>query len=295
MDHLARIQRAIDYIEQHLKEELPTEAIAREACFSMWHFQKVFGATVGETLKEYVRKRRLSSALMELVASDRRIIEVAVDHQFDSQESFTRAFKAMFGFTPGEVRKNGIRSVHALNKPRITMEYLDHLYGGMTMQPRIIEIQGKKVVGLGTNFISILSPEKNNHIVLPKLWDSYLKRSSEIKSRTGRFDIGLCEAVADASKKVHPDEYFYMACAEVQSFDSVPAGMVEKVVPAGAYAVFTHRGGLDKLEHTMSYIFGSWLPKSGKTLREAPDLEIYDERFKFGSESSEVDIYIPIQ
>jgi AraC family transcriptional regulator len=71
--------------------------------------------------------------------------------------------------------------------------------------------------------------------------------------------------------------------------------MIKKVVPAGRYAVFTHKGKLDKLEHTMSYIYGSWLPKSGEELREAADLEIYDERFKFGSDDSELDIYIPVK
>jgi AraC family transcriptional regulator len=94
MDHIERIQRAIDYIEEHLKDELPIESIADVAYFSMWHFQRVFGAIIGDSVKEYVRKRRLASALIELTSTDRRILEIAIDHQFESQESFTRAFKA---------------------------------------------------------------------------------------------------------------------------------------------------------------------------------------------------------
>ncbi|MEK6626643.1 MAG: AraC family transcriptional regulator [Bdellovibrionota bacterium] len=295
MDHLSRIQRAIDYIENHLKDDLTTEAIAKEAYFSMWHFQKVFSSMVGDTLKEYVRKRRLTSALIELGSTNRRIIEIAVDYQFDSQESFTRAFKAVFGLPPGECRRQGIKSVHTLNKARITMEYLDHLYGGMTMQPKFMTTQEKKVVGLGTNFISILSPEKNNHVLIPQLWDQYIPRAREIGKRVGTWDLGLCEAIADKAKKKHPDECFYMACAEVTDFSQVPSGMLKKVIPAGRYAVFTHKGKLDKLEHTMNYIFGSWLPKSGEELRDAPDLEIYDQRFVVDSESSELYIYIPVK
>ncbi len=177
MDHIGRIQRAIEFIEENLKEDLPTEAIAKEACFSMWHFQTVFSSVVGDSVKEYVRKRRLTSALIELGTADRRIIDIAVDYQFDSQESFTRAFKAHFKRTPGECRKEGIKSILSLNKPRITIAYLDHLYGGMTMQPKFVTTQEKKVVGMGTNFISVRSPEKNNHIVIPKLWDRYIPRS----------------------------------------------------------------------------------------------------------------------
>lgn len=295
MDHLTRLQRAIDYIEDHLKDDLPTEAIAKEACFSMWHFQKIFSSMVGDTLKEYVRKRRLTSALIELGTTEKRIIDLAVDYQFESQESFTRAFKAAFGLPPGECRRLGIKSVLSLNKPRITMEYLDHLYGGMTMQPKFITTQEKKVVGLGTNFISILSPERNNHVLIPKLWDQYIPRAREIRNRVSSCDLGLCEAIADKAKKKHPDECFYMVCTEVKDFNEVPSGMLKKVIPAGRYAVFTHKGKIDKLEHTMNYIFGSWLPKSGEELRDAPDLEIYDQRFVADSENSELDIYIPVR
>lgn len=295
MDHIKRMQRAIEFIEGNLREDLSTEAIAKEACFSMWHFQKVFSSIVGDSVKEYVRKRRLTSALIELGTADRRILDIAVDYQFDSQESFTRAFKAHFGFTPGECRKEGIKSVLSRDKPRITIAYLEHLHGGMTMQPRFVVTQEKKVVGLGINFVSVLSPEKNNHIVIPQLWDKYIARSSEIKSRKSAVDLGLCECISDPAQKNHPDECFYVAGTEVSDFNSAPEGMVKKVVSGGRYAVFTHKGKLDNLEHTMSYIFGSWLPKSGEELRDAPDLEIYDERFKFGSEISEMDLYIPIK
>jgi AraC family transcriptional regulator len=303
MDHLARIQRGIDFIEEHLKDAVSTETIAREACFSMWHFQRVFSAAVGNTLKEYVRQRRLTSALHELGTTNRRIIDIAVDYQFESQESFTRAFKAMFGLTPGDCRKHGIRSVQSLKKPRITMEYLDHLYGGMTMQPKIITTQEKKVIGLGGNFISILSPERNNFVLIPKLWDKFTKRCGEIRNKTGSI-LGVCECIEGRTKANdknktnitnHPDDCFYLACAEVTSFDGTPEGMMEKTVPAGRYAVFTHKGKLDKLEFTMSYIYGSWLPRSGEELREAPDLEIYDKRFNADSDNSEIDIYIPIK
>src|ERR1700730_16744799 len=154
MDHIGRIQRAIDYIEEHLKDELPTESIANVAYFSMWHFQRVFGAIVGDSVKEYARKRRLDSARIELTSTDRRILDIAIDHQFESQESFSRAFKAVYRKTPGECRKEGAKSVLILSKPRITIEYLDHLFGGLSMQPRFVNEPEKKIVGFGANFIS---------------------------------------------------------------------------------------------------------------------------------------------
>jgi AraC family transcriptional regulator len=295
MDYLTRIQQAVDFIEEHLKDELPIERVAREAYFSMWHFQRVFGAIVGLGVKEYVRKRRLTLAMAELAGTERRIIDIALDYQFESQESFTRAFKANFGLTPGECRRRGIGSIHIHHKPKITLEYLNHIHGDMDMEPKFIELPEKKVVGMGAKFVSILSPDRNNFNVIPALWGQFMQRIGELKHRSGESCFGLVEAVPEPESKSHNDELFYIACAEVSDFDSVPPGMIHRVIPAGRYACFTHKGKLDRLEHTMNFIYGSWLPKSEVQLRDAPHLELYDRRFIPDSDKSEFDILLPIR
>ena len=295
MEHLNQIQRAVDYIEDRLNEDLSIESIAREAGFSMWHFQNVFKGTVGDTVKNYVRNRRLTKAMLELGATDKRILDLALDAGFESQESFTRAFKQFFNITPGECRTHGNKSELSHSKPRITMDYLNHLYGGMTMEPKIKTTVELKVIGMGGNFISILSPDKNNFEVIPKIWGQYMSRSKEITNRENWNNIGICSCITDPKLKQHPDECFYMAGTVVSDFDNVPAGMLIKVIPAGRYAVFTHKGKLDKLQHTMNFIYGSWLAKSEYKLRDAPDLEMYDERFNLDSDDSEIDLYIPVK
>lgn len=294
MEHLDQIQRAIDFIEGNIGADLSVDDIAREAAFSRWHFQIIFSSVVGETVKEYIRKRRLSNSLMVLRSTDQRIIEISLDAGFDSQEAYTRAFKTQFGITPGEYRKNGAKDYMILHKPKITMAYLDHLYEGINMQPIFKKLPEFKVMGLGVNFISILSPEKNNHLVIPKLWDVFLSRKQEIVHRVHAADFGICMPLSNELQKSHPDECFYLACAEVNDVNNVPTGMITKTVPPGEYAIFTHKGPLNKLDHTMNYIYGAWLPKSGRKLREAPDLELYDERFNPESDHSEFDIYIPV-
>lgn len=293
MTHIEQVQRAIDFIEVHLSDELDIDLIAKEAAFSRWHFQIVFSSMVGETVKEYIRKRRLSNALKRIRDLESRILDVAIEAGFESQEAFSRAFKNQFGLTPGDCRKEQFKNVMVLQKPQITMDYLNHLYGGFNMTPVFKKMSEFKVVGLSEKFVSILSPEKNDHIVIPTLWDRYLPRRHEILHAKEGINYGVCLPVETQSKS-HPDECLYMACAEVSYPDHVPNGMVLKVIPAGEYAVFTHTGKLDKLDHTMNYIYGSWLPKSGKKLREAPDLELYDHRFNPTSDNSEFDIYIPI-
>jgi AraC family transcriptional regulator len=292
MDHLEQIQRAVDYIEDHLQDDLEVDSIAKVAGFSRWHFQTVFSAAVGDSLKEYIRTRRLTKAMSEL-ATDKRILDIAMDAGFESQEAFSRAFKLMFQLPPGECRKAGIHSSHP-KKLRITFAYLDHLYGGISMEPVFKKMSEMKIIGLAGKFISILSPEKDNMVVIPALWQKYMPRRHEIKNAVNAVNLGVCYEVPP-EKRSRPDECMYMAAAAVSSFENVPEGMETFTIPKGLYAVFTHKGRLETFEFTMNYIYGSWLPKSGKKLRHAPDLEMYDHRFKLNEDDSEIDIYIPIE
>lgn len=219
MEHLQQIQRAVDYIEDHLKEDLSVDVIAKVAGFSKWHFQMVFSSAVGDTLKEYIRKRRLTGALVELGTSESRILDIALDAGFESQEAFTRAFKAMFGKTPGECRKEGAGSVMALNKPRITMEYLDHLYGGINMEPVLKFVEAKVAVGMGARFISALSPDANNKNVIGELWSRYNPRSQEIASRVSYADLGIVTCLSEAEEKDHPNEMYYKHDSEEPELD----------------------------------------------------------------------------
>ncbi|MBC7713652.1 MAG: GyrI-like domain-containing protein [Rhizobacter sp.] len=292
MEHLDQIQRAVDYIEDHLNDDLHVDVISKVAGFSRWHFQTVFSAAVGDSLKEYIRTRRLTKAMSEL-GTDKRILDIALDAGFESQESFTRAFKNMFKATPGECRKAGINPMH-LKKIRITIEYLDHLYGGINMEPVYKSIPEMKIVGCLGKFISVLSPDKNNMVVIPALWQSFMPRLHEVKNAKSSVNLGVCYEVLPAEVS-RPDECMYMAATEVTTFDNVPEGMKTFTIPAGEYAIFTHKGPLDTFEHTMNYIYGSWLPKSGKKLRHAPDIEWYDKRFKLNEADSEIDVYIPVE
>ncbi|WP_442604348.1 helix-turn-helix transcriptional regulator [Paenibacillus sp. KN14-4R] len=100
----AEIQTALQFIEQHLKNELDLTTIAHHAAISKYHFHRMFHGYMGMTLANYIRKRRLSNAASELITSNRRILDVALDYQFESQEAFSRAFKRMFQMTPGQYR-----------------------------------------------------------------------------------------------------------------------------------------------------------------------------------------------
>ena len=276
--HLDRVQLAIDYIEAHLRESLHVHEIAYRVDYSASHFQRFFQAIVGDTVADYIGRRRLTQALLDLIQGERRILDIALDYQFESQESFTRAFKACFGITPGECRKRDCRSLAVVGKHRITTEYIGHLVTGGSMTPRIVDIPRFSIVGIEARFISILSPDKTNDIVIPKLWTEYVNRRQEIKNRLGREEMGLVYCLEDQPKS-HPNQCLYICAAKVTSIEDIPAGMIGREVPGGKYAVFEHRGTADKFQHTMKFIYGSWFPKSGYQLDDRPELELYDRGF----------------
>jgi AraC family transcriptional regulator len=107
------MNRAIAWIERHLTDEIDREDAAREASCSLFHFLRIFevtaGVTAGVTAADYARRRRLSLAAMELVASDARIIDVALRYGYDSPDAFAKAFRKQFGRMPSEARKPGVR------------------------------------------------------------------------------------------------------------------------------------------------------------------------------------------
>lgn len=298
MDPLDRIQRTLDHIEAHLREpELCAETAASLASLSPWHFQKVFRALVGDCFKEYVRKRRLSAALDDLRGGERRIIDLALDYGFESQESFTRAFKRQFGVTPGKARQDPSLRVTTRPRARITAEHLTHLNRGMTMEPTIVESKGMTLAGISARFISILSPDRTNHVVIPALWHRYIDQAGQVPAKKGGVDWGVCEALPAGVARSHPDELLYTAAAELEEEGgALPAGFELKEIPPGRWAVFIHKGSLERLGYTMDYIYGSWLPKSGHELRDGPDLERYDcRKFRPPAEDSELELWVPIR
>ena len=140
MDWITGIQRALDYTEAHLTEEIDYEKAAKEACSSVFHFQRMFGMLCGYSLGEYIRMRRLTLAAEELMNTDKKVIDIAARYGYETPESFTRAFCRFHGVTPSEVRRGtNIRSFSRLSVKLI-------LSGGNTMNYRIENKDAFKVI-----------------------------------------------------------------------------------------------------------------------------------------------------
>ena len=105
MDWITGIQNAIDYVENHLTEELDYEEIARASCSSTFHFQRIFGILCGYTLGEYIRNRRLTLAGAELATTRAKVIDVAYKYGYENPESFSKAFQKFYGISPSQAGK----------------------------------------------------------------------------------------------------------------------------------------------------------------------------------------------
>jgi AraC family transcriptional regulator len=286
-DYLSAVQEAIKYIELHLDEELDAQAVCAHIGFSQYHFHRIFMAMLGESVKDYVRKRRLMVAADKLAGSTTPILELALASGFDSQEAFTRAFKKMFRTTPGAYRKSGA-NVSAIRKFEITEKMLRHLAEGVTMQPKIIKRGRELAIGMGDSFVQGQTEE------IGALWGRFVPRMHEIKNRKP-YDLGVCASKHPIIVKKDGDTFIYVAAVAVENADHVPDGMVVCDIPESTFAVFTHSGPIMNIKHTCEYIWGTWLPESGYELTDTPDYELYDSRFDPKTGSGEVDIYVPIK
>ena len=101
-----RILRVLRYIQGHLDEPLSLDELAGIAYFSPFHFHRIFRGVVGESVKEHIRRLRLERAVSRLRLTDQSILNIALDTGYESHESFSRAFKTMFGATPSVIRRD---------------------------------------------------------------------------------------------------------------------------------------------------------------------------------------------
>lgn len=108
MNYDACIKKSIEYIENNLNKKIQLKELADKAFLSKYHFHRVFHSVVGEPVAEYIRKKRLEEAANELLTTENKIIDIALKYQFSNQESFTKAFKKLYGIPPKEFRKNKI-------------------------------------------------------------------------------------------------------------------------------------------------------------------------------------------
>ncbi|MDR9746175.1 helix-turn-helix transcriptional regulator [Paenibacillus taichungensis] len=147
MDWLMRMNRALDYIEINLVSEIELKEIAKSACCSSHQFQRMFSFITNVSLAEYIRRRRLTLAAIELQNSDMRVVDIAIEYGYESPVSFARAFQSLHGVNPAMAREEGI----AL-KAYTRLSFLISIKGEEPMNYRIEQKKAFKYLGLRKYF-----------------------------------------------------------------------------------------------------------------------------------------------
>ncbi|MGN8227012.1 AraC family transcriptional regulator [Paenibacillus polymyxa] len=289
MDYFKRIQCAIEFIELNLREDLKIADIASQACFSAFHFQRVFQAISGFTVQQYIRRRRLSEAAEQLKQSNQKVLDVAIEYQYNSQEAFTRAFEKNFGITPGKYRNGDIElsgqsKINFLDYQKNTMGDLD------VNKPVILQLETVKIVGY--EYKTNLNNEQHY---------------KEIPGFYGHF--GANEYFMCIPNKIAPGMSYGVACQfeDNGAFSFVVGEEVEKEskeladgfiyieIPAGKYAEFDASGSDGRVQNIRDFIYGTWLPNSNFERREGPDFEITDVMNSSYPDHLSMKVYIPIE
>lgn len=147
MEWISGVNQALDYIENHLKEEITIADIAHAVSISPYYFQKGFSRLCGFSVSDYIKKRRLTLAANELILTNKRIIEIALEYGYDSPDSFTKAFIRFHGATPSAIRR---KEAVAKSFSPLTIKLV--LTGGNILDYKIVEKAPFTVVGISKNF-----------------------------------------------------------------------------------------------------------------------------------------------
>ena len=287
-EYLEQIQRGVDFIETRLDEDIQLAGVARVAGISQWHFQRIFKALTGETLKTYVRSRRLANSLERLLTTQLRVLDIALLAGFESQESFARAFKKAFGLTPQEYRRLGDKSLF-LKKAQFDADYLRHINQNVSLTPELYLQPRMTLVGMRTLFFSVDSEKNNIAEQLFPLWQRFVPRLGEIAHQVPGVCYGVVRQEAADTERLE-----YHAAIAVTEASALPTGMVALEIPEATYAKFAHRGPAREVDHTVNYIYSTWLAQSGKRHSYGPDLEFYGSAYHATDADSVLHYAIPI-
>ncbi len=114
MDYRLKVKDSLKYIEKNLDDKISLDDLAQKANLSKYYYHRLFHQIVGDPVTKYISKRRMEKAAEELIQTDQPIIEIALRYQYSSQESFSRAFRKIYGLTPGKYRKTHVSSKYSI-------------------------------------------------------------------------------------------------------------------------------------------------------------------------------------
>jgi len=272
------------WIEGRLDERLTLARLADRAGLSPHHFSRLFTARMGLAPMAHVRTRRLVRAARRLVAEPGlRLVDLAFESGFESQEAFTRAFGRHFGVSPGRFRR-GL----ALPDGDPPMPHPAATSRAVARLPGLATRDAFTVAGPTRRF------DPTTAATIPDLWSRLIRALPFVDGQVPGWSTYGVVWSADREE----GSFDYLAGVGVRPDGTLPAGFVRKAIPAATYAVF--RITLDgtalppQVKGAMATIWGELIPASGLTVADGPDFELYDGRFAPDRPGTVIDVHVPV-
>lgn len=288
------IQRAIDYIEQNIYDDIDFSDVARNVYMSYYNFHRTFGFLVGMSPNEYLRNRRLSLAAHELQSTKISVTDAAFKYGYETPESFSKAFSRFHGCTPIQAKRKGAK-LRLFNPLAIKITF----EGGSVMDYAIEHKKGQRFVAVKRAFPNEISTDENDHSI-PDFWtecrnNDAIGRMQRIRPEGKRDLYGLCRPVN--ANETHFDYGIgvLLDCDtdEAQAKKLLGEGYVLWETCEADYAVFKCCGeNADCIGETWSKFYKEFLPQTGYEQTDDTDYEIYFDR---GEAGMICELWIPVQ
>ncbi|MCP5067241.1 MAG: AraC family transcriptional regulator [bacterium] len=293
VDYVERVNLAVDYIVQHLEERLRLEDVADVACFSPFHFHRIFRTLLGETLNQFVKRLRLERALQMMSATpERSLTDVALVCGFSSSSDFSRTFKQRYGVPPSvfdiaTFREQNRASLQDAATPPGESKRLERLPPGEN--PDGFEVTLRELPARTVAYIRVLDPFQGTPVIdaAKRLmawadergaghgqWLGYMWDDPEIVALPDcRYDVGV---VVD---------------------DVLPAGEIGRIEsPSMLVAQVEIRGDIQLEQRAIDWVWGTWLPRSAYVPTDQPSFEAWIGRpFAHGYEHYELYMHLPVR
>jgi len=260
-ERILAISAALDFVESRLREVITVADIAAAAGYSLYHFIRTFNQTVQHTPYDYLMRRRLTEAARELLENERRVIDIALDFQFNNHETFTRAFRRVFGMPPTRWREQRNSDPRFL-MPALDGAYLEFLNAPEFEAPKFVELDEIILTGL-------MSPVTADPDGIASLWQNLRGALRGEASNQGLRDFWGVRFLP----QMPGGSSFYFAGVKIHALDSVPSTLVTKIIPAGNYVCLTQKNPAADLETALMYLYHTFLPKSGFQLTAPLEIE----------------------
>ena len=300
-EYRRRMYRVLEYIDRHLDQPLELRQLAEVACFSPYHFHRLFTAWMGMTLGDYLHGRRIEVGAWLLVnQTERSILDAALSVGFGSGEAFSRAFRRRFGEPPTRWRERVIE-LRAQNRN------LDQMHSNLDQM--LVRLSGDT----GHSTTTKEQPDMNVKLTnLPATTVAYLRYTGPYGPGVGEFwdqtvwpwmkRNGLTGLAAygighdNPATTDDPSQCRYDACVELPDGTETPADAETTTLPGGRYAVYRFRGTAMEIGRAWDRLLCDWLPDSGLQLESRPCFEYYPANITFDESSGvfECDICLPV-